>query len=149
VLELYRQREISSGKAAELLGLGREQFIRQASERGIPYFQLGADWILLDDLSARRSAEAAGLNVIGTLGTVLAAKRAASLKLDPSRARWLARHVVLPQSADLRTNCCALPANKISEPPAAANVDLERSHRDVRVFCAHEIDSALCGIEIG
>ena len=40
VLELYRQGEISSGKAAELLGVGREQFIRQASERGIPYFQL-------------------------------------------------------------------------------------------------------------
>jgi predicted HTH domain antitoxin len=40
VLELYRQGEISSGKAAELMGLGREQFIRQASEQGIPYFQL-------------------------------------------------------------------------------------------------------------
>jgi predicted HTH domain antitoxin len=43
VLELYRQGEISSGKAAELLGLGREQFIRQASERGIPYFQLDSE----------------------------------------------------------------------------------------------------------
>jgi len=42
VLELYRQGEISSGKATELLGLGREQFIRRASERGIPYFQLDA-----------------------------------------------------------------------------------------------------------
>ena len=40
VLELYRQGEISSGKAAQLLGLGREQFIRQASEQGIPYFKL-------------------------------------------------------------------------------------------------------------
>jgi predicted HTH domain antitoxin len=43
VLELYRQGEVSSGKAAELLGLGREQFIRQASERGIPYFQLDGE----------------------------------------------------------------------------------------------------------
>ena len=43
VLELYRQGEISSGKAAELLGLGREQFIRQASGLGIPYFQLDGD----------------------------------------------------------------------------------------------------------
>jgi predicted HTH domain antitoxin len=43
VLELYRQGEISSGKAAELLGLGREQFIRQASARGIPYFQLDGE----------------------------------------------------------------------------------------------------------
>jgi hypothetical protein len=27
----------------EELGLGREQFIRQASERGIPYFQLDGE----------------------------------------------------------------------------------------------------------
>ena len=40
VLELYRQGEISSGKAAQLLGLEREDFIRQASAQGIPYFQL-------------------------------------------------------------------------------------------------------------
>lgn len=40
VLELYRQGEVSSGKAAALLGLEREAFIRQASEQGIPYFQL-------------------------------------------------------------------------------------------------------------
>ena len=40
VLELYRQGELSSGKAAELLGLEREDFIRQASAKGIPYFQL-------------------------------------------------------------------------------------------------------------
>lgn len=40
VLELYRQGELSSGKAAQLLALGREEFIRYASERGIPYFQL-------------------------------------------------------------------------------------------------------------
>lgn len=43
VLELYRLGEISSGKAAELLGVGREEFIRRASEQGIPYFQLQGD----------------------------------------------------------------------------------------------------------
>ena len=43
VLELYRQGEISSGKAAQLLGLEREDFIRQASAQGIPYFQLRGD----------------------------------------------------------------------------------------------------------
>jgi predicted nucleic acid-binding protein len=37
--------------------------------------ELRADWIILDDLPARRSAEASALNVIGTLGTLLAAKR--------------------------------------------------------------------------
>ena len=40
VLELYRQGELSSGKAAQLPGLEREDFIRQASAQGISYFQL-------------------------------------------------------------------------------------------------------------
>lgn len=40
VLELYRQGEVSSGRAAQLLGMEREEFIRHASDRGIPYFQL-------------------------------------------------------------------------------------------------------------
>ena len=40
VLELYRQGEVSSGRAAPLLGMEREEFIRYASKRGIPYFQL-------------------------------------------------------------------------------------------------------------
>lgn len=43
VLELYRQGEVSSGRAAQLLGKEREEFIRYAPERGIPYFQLEED----------------------------------------------------------------------------------------------------------
>jgi predicted HTH domain antitoxin len=43
VLELYRQGEVSSGRAAQLLGMEREAFIRHASEQGIPYFQLQGD----------------------------------------------------------------------------------------------------------
>jgi predicted nucleic acid-binding protein len=43
--------------------------------------ELKADWIILDDLPARRSAQAAGLNVIGTLGTLVTAKRTGLLKL--------------------------------------------------------------------
>jgi predicted HTH domain antitoxin len=43
VLELYRQGEVSSGKAAELLGMPRGEFIRHASARGIPYLQLNGD----------------------------------------------------------------------------------------------------------
>jgi hypothetical protein len=42
--------------------------------------ELKADWIILDDLPARRSAEATGLKVIGTLGTLLTAKRTGLLK---------------------------------------------------------------------
>ena len=40
VLELYRQGEVSSGRAAQLLGMDRGDFIRHASARGIPYLQL-------------------------------------------------------------------------------------------------------------
>ena len=43
VLELYRQGEVSSGKAAELLGMPRGEFIRYASARGIPYLQLSGE----------------------------------------------------------------------------------------------------------
>lgn len=40
VLELYRRGTISSGKAAELLGMAKIGFIRYASDLGIPYFQM-------------------------------------------------------------------------------------------------------------
>ena len=43
VLELYRQSILSSGRAAEVLGLSREDFIRRASACGIPYFQLSGE----------------------------------------------------------------------------------------------------------
>ncbi|MBL7161449.1 MAG: UPF0175 family protein [Anaerolineales bacterium] len=40
VLELYRRREISSGKAAQLLGMERFEFIRYAARLGIPFFDM-------------------------------------------------------------------------------------------------------------
>jgi predicted HTH domain antitoxin len=43
VLELYREGALSSGRGAELLGVPRDDFIRHASARGIPYFQLRGD----------------------------------------------------------------------------------------------------------
>jgi predicted HTH domain antitoxin len=43
VLELYRRGTISSGKAAELLGLARWQFVHQASHLGIPFFDMTSD----------------------------------------------------------------------------------------------------------
>jgi len=38
VLELYRRGSISSGKAAQLLGMARFEFVRYASRLGIPFF---------------------------------------------------------------------------------------------------------------
>ena len=43
VLELYRQARISSGKAGQLLGMNRFEFIRYASRLGIPYFEMTED----------------------------------------------------------------------------------------------------------
>ena len=40
VIELYRRRSISSGKAAELLGVRLEEFIMHSSDLGIPYFDM-------------------------------------------------------------------------------------------------------------
>lgn len=52
VLELYRRRAISSGRAAELLAMDRGEFIRFASRLGIPYIDL-------DDVELARELEAA------------------------------------------------------------------------------------------
>ncbi|MCU0240844.1 MAG: UPF0175 family protein [Vicinamibacteria bacterium] len=38
VLELYRRGVVSSGKAAELMGISRMDFIQHASHLGIPFF---------------------------------------------------------------------------------------------------------------
>jgi predicted HTH domain antitoxin len=43
VLELYRRGLVSSGKAAELLGIPRLEFIQRSSELGIPYFRYTDD----------------------------------------------------------------------------------------------------------
>jgi predicted HTH domain antitoxin len=40
VLELYRRGAISSGRAAELLGMSRVDFIHYASDLGIPFFDM-------------------------------------------------------------------------------------------------------------
>ena len=43
VLELYRRHVISSGKAAEALGMERFDFVRRASDLGIPFFDMTED----------------------------------------------------------------------------------------------------------
>ena len=43
VLELYREGKISSGKAAEILGMDRFEFIRYAGRKGITYIRITPD----------------------------------------------------------------------------------------------------------
>ncbi len=40
VLELYRRGTISSGKAAEVLGMRRLEFIQHAGRLGLPFFDM-------------------------------------------------------------------------------------------------------------
>jgi predicted HTH domain antitoxin len=44
VLDLYRRHVISCGRAAEILGLNFEEFLRLSNAAGIPYF----DWTEAD-----------------------------------------------------------------------------------------------------
>ena len=48
ILELYRRKEISSGKAAELLGMERFEFVRFASRLGIPFFDMSKEELQRD-----------------------------------------------------------------------------------------------------
>jgi predicted HTH domain antitoxin len=43
VLELYRRGSLSSGRAAELLGMARMDFIHYTSRLGIPYIDMTKD----------------------------------------------------------------------------------------------------------
>jgi predicted HTH domain antitoxin len=43
VLELYRRRQVSSEKAAELLKMERMEFVRFASRQGIAFYDLSDD----------------------------------------------------------------------------------------------------------
>jgi len=57
ILELYRRKEISSGKAAELLGMERFEFVRYASRLGIPFFDMSKEELERDLDAAKRIYE--------------------------------------------------------------------------------------------
>jgi predicted HTH domain antitoxin len=56
VLELYRRRSISSGRAAELLEMPRGEFVRYASRLGISYLELDDVELVREVASARELA---------------------------------------------------------------------------------------------
>jgi predicted HTH domain antitoxin len=53
VLDLYRRATISSGKAAELLGLGHIEFIKSAGKLGIPYIQMSPEELASEIAAAK------------------------------------------------------------------------------------------------
>ena len=57
ILELYRRKEVSSGKAAELLGMERFEFVRYASRLGIPYFDMSEEELERDFKRAKKIYE--------------------------------------------------------------------------------------------
>ena len=45
ILELYRQGVLSGGRAAEMTGCSRWEYIQKAAQAGVPYFHMSAeDW---------------------------------------------------------------------------------------------------------
>jgi predicted HTH domain antitoxin len=58
VLELYRQRRISRGKAAELLGESLAGFLERAAHADLPYFDLTPDELREEIESAENFASA-------------------------------------------------------------------------------------------
>ncbi len=53
VLDLFRRATISSGKAAELLGMGRVEFIQAAGKLGIPFIQMSPDELAAEVATAK------------------------------------------------------------------------------------------------
>jgi len=53
ILELYRRKEISSGKAAELLDMERFEFVRYASRLGIPFLDMSKEELERDIEAAK------------------------------------------------------------------------------------------------
>ena len=55
VLGLYQERRISTGKAAELLGIGKREFARLLARKGIAYFDYSHEE-LADELQIGRAS---------------------------------------------------------------------------------------------
>lgn len=59
-LELFREGHISAGKAAEILGMNKVQFIQFLDQRGVPYLDLDVEELAHDlsvAVAARRQTE--------------------------------------------------------------------------------------------
>lgn len=57
IVELFREGKLSSGKAAEILGMKRREFIAHLSRQGIPYYDMDKDELARDVSVALRQAK--------------------------------------------------------------------------------------------
>ncbi len=63
MLELYRERKISSGRSAELLGIPLLEFIQFSSNLGIPFFDLTEEELTRDvEVATEMARKRAGGN---------------------------------------------------------------------------------------
>lgn len=53
ILELYRRASISSGKAAELLGMGHIEFIKASGDLGIPFIRMSPEELAAEIATAK------------------------------------------------------------------------------------------------
>mgnify|MGYP000083940928 CR=1 FL=1 len=53
VFDLYRRATISSGKAAELLGIDRVEFIQASGNLGIPFIQMSPEELVSEIAAAK------------------------------------------------------------------------------------------------
>jgi predicted HTH domain antitoxin len=56
IVELYRRRQVSSGKAAELLDMERFEFVRYISRLGIPFFDMSEEEFAEEVLAVKNGA---------------------------------------------------------------------------------------------
>ena len=76
IIELYRKDKISSGKAAELLGVRKLDFIRLLAEEGIPFFdytdeELEEEFRTVRDRNLRRDPPGQGKGLVPTIKPLL------------------------------------------------------------------------------
>ena len=54
VLDLYRRHEVSSGRAAELMGIDKGDFLRRAGRAGIPFIDMTEEELQAEITESRR-----------------------------------------------------------------------------------------------
>jgi predicted nucleic acid-binding protein len=79
-LKQYLKNKVSTVENINMVSVLNERIDLGEAEAITLAFEKKADFIILDDLKARKTAKRNGLNVIGTLGLLLEAKKEGKIK---------------------------------------------------------------------